>query len=192
MDEILRINNRRLPVVIGNNGSTRIDLEKKCGVSLDIDSGTAEIIITSNNYYNIYTSKKIINAIARGFSPEHAFRLLNDDFSLDIVHIKDFVGKNEKRINQIKGRVIGTEGKFKIYLENKFNCFISVFGNTVSIISRTEDITSIREIIEVLLKGQKHTTAFKLVKIRSSGFKKRSPRPIPKTQESKGIDDISF
>jgi ribosomal RNA assembly protein len=192
MEEILKINKRRLPVVIGNNGSTKKDLERKCNVSLDIESSSAEIIISSNNYYNVYISKKIINAIARGFSPEHAFKLLNDNFNLDIISIKDFTGKNEKRINQIKGRVIGKDGKFKIYLETKFGCFISVFGNTVSIISRSEDINSIREIIEVLLKGQKHTSAFKLTKIRSSGFNKRNTKTIPKTQEQNQIDDISF
>jgi ribosomal RNA assembly protein len=191
MEEIIKVNKARLAILIGNNGETKKELEKKCKVSLDIDSNLGEIIISSDNYFNIYKSKKIINAISRGFSPKNALILLNDDYTIEILHLKDYTNKDEKRQQQLKGRVIGREGKFKSFVEKRFGCYLAIYGKTVSIISKNKDINNIVEVIETILNGAKHTSALKLIKKYTSPLRNYKKNFVDNKGDS-NIDDISF
>ncbi len=188
MEEIIIVNKPRLPVIIGDQGKTKRLLEKKLNVSLEIDSHTAEInIVSEKSYYEIYLAKKIINAIARGFSPFDALLLLKENNILEILHIQDYVGKNTKRVTDIKGRIIGKEGKIKDFIENRYGCKISVYGKTIAIILKEEDQEEAIKVIQTILAGAKHKTAFKMMRKHKifKNYKKEMP-------EDKKIDDISF
>jgi ribosomal RNA assembly protein len=187
MEETIIVNKPRLPVIIGEQGFTKKNIEKKTNTLLEIDSHTAEITITANkSYYEIYLAKKIINAIARGFSPEHAFLLLKDGFVFETLSIQDYVGKNTNRITDIKGRVIGKQGKIKKYIEKRYGCKISVYGKTVGVISTEGNIENILKVIKTILDGSKHKTAFKIMK------DQKITKNYTKKEDDKKIDDISF
>ena len=54
MEETIIVNKPRLPVIIGDHGSTKKIIEKKTNTSLEIDSHEAEImIISEKSYYEI-------------------------------------------------------------------------------------------------------------------------------------------
>jgi ribosomal RNA assembly protein len=188
MEEIIKVSHNRLPVIIGPDGSIKKKICKEIKTNLDIDSYTGEIIISTDvSFFEIHLAKNIITAIARGFSPENAFKLLEDDVVFDIIYLDDFVTSSKKRHTQIKGRVIGREGKIKNMIENRLNCKLAIYGKTVSIISNQDDMKNIKSIIEQILSGARHSTVFKSLK--QSEFKSEGYKPV---KEKENIDDITF
>lgn len=186
MEEIIKVTTQRIPMIIGPNGTVKRKIEKQTNTRLEIDSKTGEVVIVGGkNYYDIFNAKKIISAISRGFSPEHAFFILKENYTLEIITISDLAGKNESRLEQIKGRIIGRQGSIKSLIERHFNCHISIFGKTVSIIAKTEDLQEIYKIIEAIIGGCKHSTVFKLLKTNKVFKDYTETEPTP-------IDDIDF
>jgi ribosomal RNA assembly protein len=159
MQEYLKVPQERIAVLIGKNGETKKEIEKLTETKIEINSKTGEIDIKGKNPINFYISLNIIKAIARGFSPQHAFLLKNEDYFLEIIDLKEVIGKNEKAIQQKKGRVIGTKGKTRKEIEEKTDSFISVYGKTIGIIGKPEGIEKARAVIEMLLEGASHSTA---------------------------------
>lgn len=186
MEEIIKATQKRIPIIIGHNGITKRNIEKATHTRLEIDSHTGEIIVVGgNNYYDVYNAKKLISAISRGFSPEVAFTILKDDNTIEVITLSDLAGKNESRLEQIKGRIIGREGSIKAMIEKNYNCHISVFGKTVSIIAKSEDMPEVQKIVEAIIGGCKHTTVFKMLKS-NKNLKNY------KEAEETAIDDIEF
>ncbi len=188
MEEIIRVGANRLPVVIGPNGTVKREIQRKTKTKLEIDSHLGEVTISSDHsFFEVHTAKKIVSAIARGFSPYDAYKLLKDDYSLEVIPLEEYVKNSRSRHTQIKGRVIGREGRIKQIIEKRYNCLISVYGKTVSIIGDEERIKEAREVIEKILSGSKHSTIMKTIKINSilDGYKE------VKEEENK-IDDINF
>jgi len=191
MEEIIRVGHNRIPVIIGTNGSTKKDIEKKTETTLEIDSGSGEInIISDGSYFEIHQAKNIISAIARGFSPEHAFKLLEDNYTFDVIDISEYVSDSRDRHAQIKGRIIGRDGKVKQMIEKRNKCFLSIYGKTVAIIAPVDKIEDTHEIIEKILSGVRHTTVFKMLK--RSSFKDREGSIEDDKNKAKDIDDINF
>lgn len=189
MEDEIKVIKKRVAVIIGENGKTKKEIEKKTSTSLEINSHTGEILIsTDKSFYEIHLVKNILTAISRGFSPEHAFMLLEDNYLLEIIDLDDFVKNSRNRHEQIRGRVIGKEGRIKKMIEEKLNCQISVYGKTVSIIGYQDTISDAREVVEKILMGARHTTVFKMLKassIKAEGYKKQKPKDHE-------IDNISF
>jgi len=191
MEEIIKVGHNRIPVIIGTNGATKKDIEKKTKTSLEIDSASGEInIISDGSYYEIHQAKNIINAISRGFSPEHAFKLLEDNYTFDVIDISEYVSDSRDRHAQIKGRIIGREGKVKQMIEKRNRCYLSIYGKTVAIIAPVDKVEDTHEVIEKILSGVRHTTVFKMLK--RSSFKDRDGSIEMDATKAKEIDDINF
>lgn len=187
MEEIIRVGQNRLAVIVGTDGKVKRKIQKKTNTKIEVDSSLGEVIITSNQtFFEIHLAKKIVTAIARGFSPENAFYLLKDNYSLEVIYLDDFIKNSKHRHRQIKGRVIGREGRIKQIIEKRYNCILSIYGKTVSIIGDEDRIKNAREAVEKILSGAKHSTVLKTIKRDSilDGFSVE--KPIEK------IDDIKF
>ncbi len=186
MEETIKVTQQRIPVIIGHQGTTKRNIEKATHTRLDIDSHTGDIVIVGgNNYYDIYNAKKLLSAVSRGFSPDDAFMILKDDYTIEVITLDDMLGKSESRLEQIKGRVIGRNGSIKAMLEKQFHCKISVFGKTISVIAKADDVSEIQKIITAIVGGCKHTTVFKMLKSSKTARNYRQ-------EESTAIDDINF
>jgi len=162
----IKIPMERIAVVIGHNGETRRDLENKSGVRLEIDSRLGEIAIDDHNTEDplqVLKLESIILAIGRGFSPEHAIKLFDDNTDLFIFDIHDYVSKKESHVRRLKSRIIGTEGKTKRVLEELTDSYISVYGHTVSIIADFISMDIAKRAIDKLLSGSKHATVYRFV-----------------------------
>ena len=171
----LKITMERIGVLIGHNGETKKDLEDKLGIKINIDSKNGEVNFDENNSTDPLTSLKvenIINAINRGFSPENAFLLFNDDADFFVFDLRDYAGKKETHIRRLKSRVIGREGKTKRVLEQLTNSKISVHGHTVSIISDIIRINILKKSIDMLLTGSKHATVYHFVEVQMKELKR--------------------
>lgn len=157
--QVLKIPKKRIGVVIGKKGSTKEKIEKLLGVKLEIKGSKGEIKISSQDPVNLLNAKNIIKAIGRGFNPEKALKLLKKDVSIRIVNLSNYAG-SKKDIRRLKGRVIGSGGKARKTIENITNTLISVYGKTISIIGRPQNILMAWKAIDMLLRGRKHQTVY--------------------------------
>lgn len=156
-EEIVRIPAERVKVLIGPNGKTKELIEKKCNIKLDINS-EGEVVIRGEST-DVFFSKDVIIAIGRGFNPQKAMKLINPDYQLYLFHLKEYLS-TDKAIKRIKGRVIGENGKMKEEIENATDSYLSIYGNTVGIISKVDSIGYAQEAVEMLIKGAKHASAY--------------------------------
>jgi len=162
----LKIPMERVGVIIGHNGETKKNLEKRSGIDFDVDSETGEVAIHEENVedpLSLLKIETIIKAIARGFSPEHASRLFSDEYDLYIFDIHDYVGKKDSHIRRLKSRVIGREGKTKRVLEELTDSDISIYGHTISLITDINHIDIVKRSIDMLLEGSKHATVYRFI-----------------------------
>ena len=159
MEESIKVPRERIAALIGKEGKTRREIEKITKTSLKIESDSGTVTVERKEYgLDFYNALNIIKAIARGFAPEKAFLLSNEEYYLDVVDLNEAVGKSKKQIEVKKGRVIGRKGKARESIEKETNCFISVYGKTIALIGKAEDIETARRAVEMLLQGAKHTT----------------------------------
>ena len=167
----------RLGVLIGKEGSTKSKIEQAFKVQLIIESenGIVDIVpaIASDDPTTILRARDVVIAIARGFSPQRALKLIDDDIVLDVIDLRETFGRNERDIARLKGRVIGREGKIRRLIEEMTNAQVSVYGHTISMLGEFETVTAAREAIELLLKGKQHSTVYKLLRKIKSESKKR-------------------
>ncbi|AJF62513.1 MAG: hypothetical protein QT11_C0001G0364 [archaeon GW2011_AR20] len=159
MDEI-RIPKDRIAVLIGKKGETKRKIAKLTNTKLQINSREGDIIIIGDNGLNIYLAKKMINAIGRGFNPEIALNLLEDDKDLEIIDISHFSRKTKNDLNRVRARLIGREGKARQLMEKLGDVEISIYGKTISIIGKHVDLNITRHAIINLLQGSRHGNVY--------------------------------
>lgn len=160
----VKIPNERVGVLIGSSGKTKLRIERTFKVDLKIDSETGNIEVTlypdQDDVSVIFIVQKVIKAIGRGFSPRRALTLIHDDYDLLIMELEDYVGKSRNAQNRVKGRIIGKSGKSRELLEELTECFISIYGSTISIIGTYEMLLAAKEAVELLLNGAFHKTVW--------------------------------
>ncbi|MEM4662658.1 MAG: KH domain-containing protein [Candidatus Diapherotrites archaeon] len=158
----------RIGVLIGPKGKTKKHIEAITNTKLEIDSESGEVNIQGEDAYKVIIAEKICKAIARGFSPEKAFLLSKEYYDLRIIDLKEIVGKSQRAIHTKKSRVIGTSGSVRERIEESCNCYISVYGDTVSIIGTYEELDLAEEILLDILGGAEIESAFRRHEFRKS------------------------
>ncbi|MCP4764571.1 MAG: RNA-processing protein [archaeon] len=175
-------------MVIGKNGTTKGEIESVLGVKIDLDSktGDCEIIpdIESQSYdpLNVLTAQKVIKAINRGFNPKKAMKLLEDEYELEVFNLLLILGKSDKRIKRIKGRLIGRNGEMRKAIEQYAESFISVYGKSVSIIADYENLQIARKAVSMLINGMPHHTVLKFLEDKYNWKKKEEFRHLYKPE----------
>lgn len=162
----LHIPEERIPVVIGNKGKTKNQICKKCNVKIEIESDTGRITIfsTSKNFdeYGALKARDIVNAISTGFSPERAFRILDEESLFQVLDLRNFT-TSANSTNRIKGRIIGEKGKARRNLEELTNTFISIYGHTIALIGNYEETKLAIDALMLLINGRSHKTVYEML-----------------------------
>lgn len=151
-----RIPKERIAVLIGKKGETKKKISQVTNTKLQINSKDGDVIIRGENGLDIYIAKKIITAIGRGFNPEIALTLLNEENDIEIINIQGFTRNTKNDLERIKGRLIGKEGIARKLMENITNVEISIYGKTISIIGNLVNLNIARHGVINLLQGSKH------------------------------------
>jgi len=163
--EFLMIPHERVGALIGKNGSTKREIEKSTETHLRINSQEGEIeIIQKGAPFRFLKALKIVKAIGRGFSPEHAYRLLDDESIFELIELKEVLGKNESLLKTKKGRIIGEKGKAREEIEIETGANISVYGKTIGIIGKQDQVDKAMHAVNMLLHGAKHGTVYNTLK----------------------------
>jgi|WetSurMetagenome_2_1015567.scaffolds.fasta_scaffold454705_1 ribosomal RNA assembly protein len=136
-------------------------LKELAEATLSFEENTVEI--DCEDPINLLRVKEVIKAYGRGFDPPTALYLLSDDYELCIVDITEFAGKNKDRLGDLRGIVIGTEGKTRNLIEKYSEAKLAVQGKTVAILGKWSSVNVAREAVVMLLDGRKHGTVYKFL-----------------------------
>ncbi len=131
---------------------------KTCNCRLFIENG--EAVRIEGSAYDEFVARNVVHAFGRGFDIDIACRLANSDYYFSAIDLEQIFG-NEKRIKQVKARIIGEEGRTKRYIEQVSSTRISVYGNTVGFIGKVENIREAEVAVNTLIDGGTHRLAYK-------------------------------
>ena len=172
MSEHIKIPIDRVAVLVGPKGSIKELIEEKSTTTINIESssGTVEIMDAKDPIKGM-RAREVVHAIARGFSPEKAFKLFdNDNLMFETIDLSN-IARTEKDMERLKGRIIGRGGKTREVFEEITNVRISVYGKTISIIGYPEQNAVARAGIDMLLKGSTHGPVYKFLEKKKTDLK---------------------
>ena len=174
----IKIPGDRIGALVGPDGKVKAAIEKKLSVSLQVDSqgGTVQITLpaTAEDPTVLFRAKEVVTAIGRGFAPDHAFRLLDDDeIVFEVIDLREIVGRSPSDLKRLKGRVIGKEGKTRRIIEELSEANISVYGHTISIIGYPDQAAIAREAVRMLIRGSLHGTVYRFLHKKRRELKKQ-------------------
>ncbi|HZE77415.1 MAG TPA: KH domain-containing protein [Nitrososphaeraceae archaeon] len=166
--QLVKISEDRIGVIIGKNGKVKGEIEKKCGVIIDIDSETGDAVISSQSSKDLsemepFKAIEIVSAISKGFSPQRAYKLLNEEYSFQLIDLRSYAGKSSNSIQRIKGRIIGEAGKSRKTIEELSGAFISVYGHYVGFIGNSEEIKLAIDAVLLLSSGKTHRMVYNIL-----------------------------
>ncbi len=152
MLELINIPEERKAILIGKEGQVKKKIERKTRTKIKI-SGDIEI---QGEPLDIIKAKETIKAIGRGFPPEHALKLLDEDFQLSVIYVRC----SPKKMKRLLARVIGRGGSAKKKIEELTGCHICIYGKTISLIGTWEDVEKARKAVEEILEGKPHSNVY--------------------------------
>ncbi len=157
----IRIPKDRLAVLIGTNGSAKRAIESLGEVLMEIDSLEGDItVIQKGDPLKANLTLSVVQAIGRGFNPQKAALLYEENFQLVVISLREFARPGSHRISEIKGRIIGTGGKTRRVIEELTTTSISVYGDTVSVIGDYVSVEYAREALMMLINGSRQRTVY--------------------------------
>ena len=172
----------RIGVLIGHDGRVKEEIMKHTNTRITIDSKTGTVIIEpaspSTTALQLMKARDIVRAIAYSFSPERAFRLLDEDQILIIIDLRQYVGDRPNHLQRVKGRIIGEEGKARRTIEEVTGTYISIYRDYVAIIGDYESANIAKEAIEMLVQGRQHSTVYRFLEREMYLEKRRRMREL--------------
>jgi ribosomal RNA assembly protein len=162
MMQEVKIAGSRIGALIGKKGETKKELETKTHTTITIDSkeGTVKVEGPDEHAVKLLRAVETINAINRGFSPERAFGLLDDeDLLLDMIDLSG-LAEGPRQLDRLRGRIIGKDGRAREQIEHMTDVEISVFGKTVALIGYPEQLKVARAALDMLIEGIPHESVF--------------------------------
>ena len=159
----IRIPQDRVGTIIGTKGETKKMLQRISGIKIEVDTEGEVMIYDDAETADPLMALKIIDvikAIGRGFAPDRATRLFDDDEYLEVVDLKEFVGGRNNQLSRIRGRIIGKDGKTRQIIEDLTGVYVTIYGNTVALIGNSVSLPVAKHAVELLLNGSEHATVY--------------------------------
>ena len=195
--DYLKIPQNRVGALIGSNGNVKKSIEKATGTILDIDSDEGTVYITPSedmeDPLGVWNANHIVKAIARGFNPEVALKLISDDIYLEVISLPLYIGKSKKALARHKGRIIGKDGKTREIIMEMAEVHMAIYGKTVSLIGEMDNIMIAKEAIEMILNGSRHKSVYGFLEHKKEDLKRKEFNELVGIEEDKiefkdGID----
>jgi ribosomal RNA assembly protein len=169
----IKIPRERVAVLIGKAGATKKQIEEATKTKLNVNSEEGDVVVMGEDALGMFSTKEIIHAIGRGFNPEVAMLLLNQDYNVEFINLGDYI-KSKNSMERLKGRVIGSEGKSRKVIEDLTECYISVYGKTIGIMGKVENTPTARRAVESLLGGSPHANVYKWLEKQRTKMKREA------------------
>jgi ribosomal RNA assembly protein len=151
----------RIGVLIGEGGETMREIERRAEVRLDIDSEDGSVRIESvGDPVTALKGPDIVKAIGRGFAPEDAMRLLEEEMMMfDLVDI-EAATRNKNDLRRQKGRLIGENGRTRELMQELTGASVTIYGTTLGVIGGPKQVDAVREAAEMILDGAPHGAVY--------------------------------
>ena len=168
----VKVPDDRIGVLIGAGGETMREIEERAEVRLDIDSESGNVRIESvGDPITGLKGPDIVKAIGRGFAPEDALRLLDDDMMMfDVVDI-EAASRNQNDLRRHKGRLIGEGGRTRELMQELTGASVTIYGSTLGIIGGPEQVEAVREAAEMILDGAPHGSVYSFLERKRNELK---------------------
>lgn len=160
--QYIKIPEERVPILIGERGRIKKQIEEGTKTKISIEETSVSIEAVGQDCLGELIAKNMVQAIGRGFNPEIAFKLLNEDYTLEILPLTDFVD-SPKAFERLKGRVIGEGGKARRVIEELSGAYLSVYGKTIGILGSFDDVALARDAVIMLIKGARHSSVYRML-----------------------------
>ena len=141
-------------------------LEKELNVK--VTNSGKEVSINGDSV-DEYIAEKVIEAINLGFPLSVALLIKDDDFTFEVLNMRDFTKK--KDFSRIRARIIGKEGKTIKTLSNLTDCNFEILDKEIGIIGDAEKIDAARQATISLIQGAKQANVY-------AYLEKHHPLPI--------------
>jgi len=157
----VKIPTERIGVLIGEGGDTVETIEEAAEVELTIDSENGAVKIESvGDSVKAMTASDIVEAIGRGFAPEEALTLLDDELRMfDLIDIER-AARNDNDLRRQKGRLIGEDGRTRELMEELTGASVVIYGTTMGIIGSPREVEIVRSAADMLLDGAPHGAVY--------------------------------
>ena len=168
----VKIPDDRIGVLIGQGGETMREIEAQAEVRLDIDSESGNVRIEKVGDPVVgLKGPDIVKAIGRGFSPEDALSLLDDDMMMfELIDI-EAASRNKNDLRRQKGRLIGEGGRTRELMEELTGASVAIYGSTLGVIGGPQQVEAVREAAEMLLEGAPHGTVYSFLEDKRNELK---------------------
>ena len=157
MIDIITIPEERIKI-LKKNKKWKKWIENFCNVKVKIEDND---ILMEGDPLEILRIKEVFRAFGRGFSWNDSLNLLDENYFLEIINLKDYTRKRNRMI-ELKGRVIGKNGKIKRIIERETDTKIAIYGKTISVMGKLKNLRIAAKVIRTILEGKKHGTALKI------------------------------
>ncbi|ELZ76452.1 MULTISPECIES: KH domain-containing protein [Haloferax] len=168
----------RIGVLIGEGGSTLREIERRAEVRLDVDSENGSVAIDSVGDPVLgMVAPDVVRAVGRGFAPEDAMLLLDQEMAMfELIEI-DRHTRNKNDMRRKKGRLIGENGRTRELMEELTGADVVIYGSTLGIIGQPEEVEAVRRAVEMILDGAPHGAVYSFLERKhnelTSGFNVR-------------------
>ena len=151
----------RIGVLIGEGGETMREIERRAEVRLDIDSESGSVAVdTVGDPVTGLVAPDIVRAVGRGFTPETALSLLDDDLRMfELIDLADQT-RNKNDLPRQKGRLIGENGRTRELMEELTGAEVVIYGSTLGIIGQPEEVEAVRRATRMILDGAPHGAVY--------------------------------
>ena len=170
----VKIPQDRIGVLIGEGGETLREIESRAEVRLDVDSenGKVEVKQTGDPVRGL-KGPEIVKAIGRGFPPEEALTLLDDDMMMfDLIDV-DAAARNKNDLERQKGRLIGENGRTRELMEELTGASVVIYGTTMGIIGTPKQVDVVRSAAEMILDGAPHGAVYSFLERKRNEMKRQ-------------------
>ena len=170
----VKIPQDRIGVLIGEGGETLREIESRAEVRLDVDSenGSVEVEKTGDPVRGL-KGPEIVRAIGRGFPPEEALTLLDDDMMMfDLIDI-DAAARNKNDLERQKGRLIGENGRTRELMEELTGASVVIYGTTMGIIGIPQQVDVVRSAAEMIIEGAPHGAVYSFLERKRNEMKRQ-------------------
>lgn len=157
----VKIPQDRIGALIGDGGETLRRIEQAAEVRLDVDSQDGSVAIEKNgDPIRGMKAPEIVEAIGRGFKPDEALTLLDDDMRMfDTIDIER-AARNDNDLRRKKGRLIGEDGRTRELMEELTGASVVIYGSTFGVIGQPQEVDIARSAAEMILDGAPHGAVY--------------------------------
>ena len=157
----VKIPQDRIGALIGDGGETLRRIEQAAEVELDVDSQDGSVAIERvGDPVRGMKAPEIVRAIGRGFKPDEALSLLDDEMRMfDTIDIGR-AARNDNDLRRKNGRLIGENGRTRELMEELTGANVVIYGSTFGVIGQPNEVDVARSAAEMLLDGAPHGAVY--------------------------------